>query len=649
MSDNQMKDWKRPISVSDYCQMTAKPIAVEKGKRNFFETKDSKSASGHSLRARVRMTFAGLPTLNGALYLPDEMYKGVKSWTKPYNRPIQKHHNDGNDPIGRVIDARYIDTTNQAAQLDSRIAYAMRPFKDKKSSKNARLASVPIFQELANNEADYRGVGHIEGLWNVSDPDAIQKILDGRLLTVSTSFMPKGAWCSGCAAEGELTDWRVHDCDHNRGDVIDGHKVVAVPFGFVYDEVSTVNGPAAEHARILETGEHLSFADAVADISYSAPYPLVTDAVIVLDGKGYKFSDSTSVLVPESFDNTRIKSEKSAVKNSATVIDNSEHRGESSPEGTIMTIKLKDLVKDTASNYEEVAKHLPEGAARLTGDILLGLDDAIFIGPNKTFPVKDAAHGEAIKKLLEEVADSDSKTAILELLETAVGKLVVTDETVTPEEGQAEGEADEAGSEPAGESDEKKEEKEEDALDLDSLLEAGEFAKITKVALEALTDKVEDLEMARDMLKRNNKDLTTDLAALKASHSGLLKDQKEMLANRLVDAEIASGVKVTDKTERVTKLKSRTLTSLKDSLSDLTERADGMSRQPTGEQADNPVGESDSKDDEEAEDDSVDTSAYGAIVDRYFEISFGPKGQRAADAYLNEQKRQGIIPAHVKL
>jgi hypothetical protein len=638
-----MKDWKRPISVTDYCQMTVKPIAVEKGKRNFFETKDSKSMTGHRLRARVRMTFAGLPTLNDAIYLPDEMYKGVKTWTAPYNKPIQKHHNDHADPIGRVIDARYIDTTAQAAQLDSRVAYAMQPFKDKKSTKQARLASVPIFQDLAKNEANYRGVGHIEGLWDVSDPDAIQKILDNRILTVSTSFMPNGAWCSGCALEGELTDWRTHDCDHNRGDMIDGHKVVAVPHGFVYDEVSGVNGPAAPHAQILETGEHLSFADAVADISYSTPYSLITDAVIVLDGKGYKFSDSTSVLVPESFDNTETKSTKSPVKDSAPVIDNSEHRGESSPEGTIMTIKLKDLVKDTASNYEEVAKHLPEGAPRLTGDILSGLDDDIFIGPNKTFPVKDAAHGEAIKALLEGVADSDSKTTILGLLETAVAKLAEADETEGTEEVKDEESTDDK------EKDEQEggEEEEKDSSALDTLLEDGGFAKITKVALEDLTDKVEDLEMTRDMLKRTNRDLLTDLATIKASNSGLLKDQKEMLANRLVDAEIASGVKVTDKTERVAKLKSRTLTSLKDSISDLSERTDGMSRKPSGEQADNPTGESDSKD-EKGEEDSVDNSNYSAIIDKYYEISFGPKGQRAADAYLNEQKLQGIIPAHVK-
>jgi len=161
---NHMKDWKRPIPMSDFCEMVAKPIATEPGKRNFFETKDSTSLTGHRLRARVRMTFAGLPTKNDAIYLPDQMYKGLSTWTKPFPRPVQKHHDDYKDPVGRVIDARYVDTTAQAAQLDSRISTAMRPFRDKKAKTQAKLASIPIFQELASKEADYKGVGHIEGL-----------------------------------------------------------------------------------------------------------------------------------------------------------------------------------------------------------------------------------------------------------------------------------------------------------------------------------------------------------------------------------------------------------------------------------------------------------------------------------------------------
>lgn len=632
MSDRLLKDWKTPIPISDFCEFVAKPIAVERNKRNFFETKDSTSLTGHRLRARVRMTFAGLPTKNHALYLPDEMYKGLKSWTSPYPKPVQKHHFDHEDPVGRIIDARYVDTTAEAAQLDSRVVHAMAAFRDKKAKPQARLASVPIFQELASTQSNYRGVGHIEGLWDISDPDAIRKLLDGRLLTVSTSFVPEGAYCSACARDGELVDWRHEYCDHERGDIVDGFRVVAIPFGHDNSEASFVNDPAAVLAQVLEVGENISFADAVKDIKYSTPYELISDAVIVVDGKGFRFSDSTPVLVPENL----AKTEKTPTEKDASVIGSNEQCGDSYPQRNIM--RFADLIKDTGSNYQKIAEHLAEGSARLTGALLVDLDDSVFAGPNRTFPIRDAAHCEAIKSLLETIEDSEAKADLLEIVDAAIKKFNAA-EDVKGEEDTAE--ALEA-SEEEPTQDANDESREADSV----LITAEELAFLKEAAAKA-----GDLEASRDMLKQRIAVLQTDIAQLEAANSVLLNAQKEMLATQLVDAQIAKGFRVTDKREQVAKLMKRGIDSLKDSLDDLSDQAEtGMARKPSGKKVDNPV--SDASNSERAEpgsatDSVADLNEYTTIFNEYYRLSYGPGGQREADAYLNSQKRMGYLPSHV--
>jgi hypothetical protein len=647
MADNSFADWVKPIARSDYAHMVAEPIAVEPGKRLMLETKDSVSLTGHSLRAKVRMTFSGLTTKNKAIYLPDEMFRGARSFVSPFNKPVLKHHDEGKDPIGRVIDVRYIDTTNQAILVDSRVQSAMSPFRDAKTTKKNRLKSVPLFQELSSTDG-YRGVGHIQGLWNITDPDAIQKVLDGRYLTVSTSFMPKGAHCSTCALDGELVDWRNEDCGHDRGRFYDGKECVAVPFGFDYEEVSPVNNPAAPHAQILEFGENLSFADASSGLQTLMTHQIFSGHVLVKkseDGtsKGYRISDATEVEIPTSLNakgegkeqdalqedsknqqsSPSVPPENPAEEKADAVIGRNEQREEVSSQGN--TMNFADLTKDTESNYQEILKFLPSDAARLTGDLLTGLEDSVFIGPNKTFPAKDIAHCEAIKGLLETVEDSDAKATLLEILDEKLVKLAPT-----PEEPEADSAA---VPEP------------EAAAEEEKVSDKVEISEEELTALKEKAAKTDDLTATRDMLKLRVTSLKDEISQLEAANIELMKDQKQMLAETLVDAQIKKGLRVTDRTEKLTELSTRSIQSLRDSLSDLeSEPENGMARKPDGEKLDGLGAEQDSAAPEREE---VDTSAYAAILDRYYEKSIGPGGQRAADMFLVEQKRRGYLPAHI--
>lgn len=620
--------WKHPIDRRDFTNIIAEPVAIQPGKNHFFETKDSESVTGHSLRAKVRMTFAGIRTKNRALYLPDEHFKSTRSFITPYPKPVQVHHKDELDPIGRVIDVRYVDTTNEAISVDSRIGKTMQIFKDAKAKPVLRLGTVPTFLDLSRNNSNYRGVGHILGLWDITDPEAIKKFLDGRYLTVSTGMAPRGAYCSACALNGEVVDWAKEMCDHERGDIVDGVECVAVPFDYEWDEVSPVNHPASPNSQVIEVGHGLSFADAVQKIDHVLPYEVFSDFHLSKDNfsSSIRLKDGVKVTKPLVFEDLDTNA---SGKNTASVIGEIEQRLESDPKGQAM--KLSDLIKDTASNYEAIAKHL-DGAARLTGDFLKDLDDQVFLGPNRTFPIKDLAHAEAAKALLAEVEDSDAKATLVAEIEDAITRL-------TP------------ASEVAAEEDASEEPKVEDAVV--EVTEEDNTMKVTVEAWDALkaqADKVADLELDRDLWKNKAQRLATEVASLTASHNELLKDHKGMLAEALVETQLSRGAKIEDKVETLKKYSSRSLESLRDSLEDWKNKsATGTTRQVSGEQVADPrLPSKDSAEEPEAQQTKDDAKDYSGIVNQYYELYYdGVSGPARAKLFLLDARNRKLIPENV--
>jgi len=620
--------WAKPIvDFRDFSSFVATPIAIEPGKQRLFETKDSTEPSGYRLRAKVRMTFAGIRTRNRAVYLPDEHYKSAISFIKPYPKPIQLHHQDDKDPIGRVIDVRYVDTANEAINVDSRVGGIMKVFKDSKSKPISRLATIPTFLSMSQND-QYHGVGHILGLWDVTDPDAIRKILDGRYLTVSTGMAPRNCYCSSCALQGELIDWTKQVCDHEPGEIVDGVECVKIPTNYYWEEVSPVNHPAAQQARIIEVGNELSFADAVRRVEPVA-HTIFEDFVAVKNDTVVRLTDSANPQGADLFDWTNVNK----LDNNA----NTPHIRQANVIGEIkqdrgldqkgLTMKLTELTKDTASNYEAIAKHL-EGAARLTGDLLKDLEDSVFIGPNRTFPIRDLKHAEAIRSLLSEVEDSDSKAAILESLDDKVASF-------TPAQVSAE--------EPTETS------VEDSAAEREGPV--SDTVSITKEALalyEANAEKIADLTAERDILKQRVASLKAEAQSLVASQADTLKAYKGMLADALVDAQLSHGFKIEDKVEMARLFSERSIDSLRNSLQDLKAQAvSGTSRKPTGERVEDPRTTDSTEPREQAE--SADKSRYASILSRYYELYYGPQGGPIrANQYLQDARVRGLIPANVQ-
>src|SRR3990167_11032116 len=60
------------------------------------------NVQANGLLVRIAATHAGIITRNNGFYLPDRMKKGATSFTANYGKPVQIHHNQDADPVGRI-------------------------------------------------------------------------------------------------------------------------------------------------------------------------------------------------------------------------------------------------------------------------------------------------------------------------------------------------------------------------------------------------------------------------------------------------------------------------------------------------------------------------------------------------------------------
>lgn len=220
------------------------------------EIKDFVSGTTTSLTVRVAATHAGIITKNNTFYLPDRMRKSLYTWTENYSKPVLVHHDENRDPVGRVMSAEYVDLSNGLTTKltpivsDSSVKDRFRRFCDGNMSYMNQVdfvRDVLVKDGMADDPA-FEGLGYIQLTCQITDPDAIQKIRDGRYLTGSVSATTDRAVCSICKQ-----DWMTESkCDHSPGEVYDGAKAFIIAGDFEYEEWSYVNKPADRRARTLE-------------------------------------------------------------------------------------------------------------------------------------------------------------------------------------------------------------------------------------------------------------------------------------------------------------------------------------------------------------------------------------------------------------
>jgi hypothetical protein len=206
-------------------------------------------STGASLYVDVIATHAGRPTRNNGFYLPQKMRVGAASMTDGYEKPVLVHHNAREDPIGRIVEAVYIDTSN-AFTRDSTIS---KVIKDLCNPKTSFIQSVNLVDRLLDNselmqDPSFPGLGHIRSTFKITNKDAQEKILDGRYLTVSTGVSTNKAVCSICKS-----DWAADGipCEHTPGKEYDGKICLLIAGNLLYDEASFVNVPADSLAGVI--------------------------------------------------------------------------------------------------------------------------------------------------------------------------------------------------------------------------------------------------------------------------------------------------------------------------------------------------------------------------------------------------------------
>ena len=238
---------RRWLKIHDF--LTFRPSAVLENKRFLFECKDSKSETGHSLLVRVDATHAGIVTGNRKFYRPDCMQDAVQTWVPKgvAALPVLRGHDKEGDVLGRIREAKYIDDSWKYARDFPVLKESVFYNRDSKSGNKFNLfKTVDWIQDNLARVKGYQGVGHIELGLNLTNPDAIQKILRDEYLCVSAGAITDSATCSICH-----TDWASEDkCEHRPGEIVDGRMAFLISGRFKYKELSFVNFGADPFAQV---------------------------------------------------------------------------------------------------------------------------------------------------------------------------------------------------------------------------------------------------------------------------------------------------------------------------------------------------------------------------------------------------------------
>ena len=162
--------------------------------------------------------------INNRIYKPSELQKLGDTYLHPYPKPVLLHHNDESEPVGRIVDAEYVPATDwQRAQQLLGDDVPLPP-----GASGALLLKA-----------------------HITDPQAIQKIEDGRYMTVSIGFSAASLKCSICGQ-----DWVSEGpCEHEFGQIYDGQLAYGVPENMHAMEISFVNVPADDYAQVVKTSD----------------------------------------------------------------------------------------------------------------------------------------------------------------------------------------------------------------------------------------------------------------------------------------------------------------------------------------------------------------------------------------------------------
>jgi hypothetical protein len=634
------------------------------------------------LNIRIAATHAGKVTRNNGFYLPHKMREGAPSFTKHYAKPIQVHHEDKADPIGRVKAATYVDISGN-----------MRDSFDGKTWKDSARSMTRIFDgfvrgtlsereilDVANKyfiqdnslaeNPDYEGLGYVELIAQITDPNAIQRIIDGRYLTGSVGASTDQAVCSVCKQ-----DWAEEgQCDHKPGKVYDEVRCVLIAGNLNYEEYSFVNKPADRHSKVIEVNVNgvkdfvkldqqaeETIKDSIPEISLVADYSCKEERqMAVQDNEKTPEVVPATAPAPEAVPaepapaEVPIKDEVQVLKDfygdefDAVV-------GTDDPWGLDYAKMLYGLYEDAAEDQKEaVKKEIMD--AKLHAAERNKLSGKTFCGPNRSYPVNDCSHAKAAVRMAPHAGSGASAIAACARRKAARMGCPIGDGEKKTKDSYDVKKAGKFGAAWFDRYEDKdllkmelglKEALEERGLGCTECAELADDTRVKELEAqlaEAKSHKVVDLMDIENL----NRAIADYAAEVRATHLRHITDLRVLKG----DKATLDGV--------TTELKDKTGPEIRGMLKDLSEKIDmqkiadtlnsGLASKPTEIVADPTQSIVDKEHDvvpPEAQDSKtavVDEMLAKQIRVQYMNIMY-QKGQDIADKWIEDCKSQGIVPS----
>jgi len=194
-----------------------------------------KDNAGSKLLLQAVATHSG-KLINNRIYRGPKVKDACSTWCvkggAEFDRPYLRNHDQySGEPMGRVIDASFKATVSGTRFVKD----WMYPTKE--------------------------GSGYITLDIEVTDADAIEKLLDGRYQTVSVGGSTDAAYCSICSKKNkdfvnmwgkyEDKDGETQYCEHIPGRMYGDSTCAVVTGNMAYQEISDVNVPADKDAKYI--------------------------------------------------------------------------------------------------------------------------------------------------------------------------------------------------------------------------------------------------------------------------------------------------------------------------------------------------------------------------------------------------------------
>lgn len=656
--------------------------------------------AGRGLIVKIAATHSGLITRNNGFYLPDKMRAGVTSWTDIYQKPVQVHHDEERDPIGRVVSARYVETMGPVIDrfknsvlkdnMGREVGLANEQFwKDFVDTKTSFMRKIDMIQMMDSvlNDPHYSGLGYIELTADITDPEAIQKIIDGRFMTVSVGAVTDKAVCSSCKM-----DWLEDgQCDHRPGKEYDGTRCFIVAGNLDYDEVSMVNRPADRHAGVIE----INYGN-VKNSVQTDPRDITRDYVSEMTLTDSKLEDGSMTIEnqkPEVTEEITQPVVDTATGTSETPAAEVADKKKEDPIPAILTKLFAEKPEVTAEEAQTLYDSLDLGDKKLSPEQLAKLPKSVFVGPCRTFPVIDEVHYVACVKFSNkygelEVALSDAAKKFDSNLKRKAKALGFKDFVTVLKDAGALSDSVSTGTP------EVLEDKEQKKLSISLTIESGEASDEDKMALAqtlieqlvgtlgqdsvakaaiarglAMDPSVEDSLVAEvEKYEDRAASLTDELSMLRRELASLLNDvaslEDQLIEEKQVSRKIKSeqvllldslksnpgSLKEAEVLRLSDEVLENKLTSLKEEV-DIQKIADslntGLSNQPNTK-VEPPAGETEPPA-EQTRPKQTPTYATQEFIDGvYRHILINENNPMKARQYIEEMIKQGLYPAPVK-